>query len=218
MWFSIRRARAWEQEQPRALPALGAPKIAYLSCDPSTLARDLAILTGSARKTAKTSHPARSIRNRRRPSVRPLPANLSHRNAGAPETRPVRAPAVAIVAAFVCGIVLGLYPLFASISSSLAKLGLCLAGCAAFAIVALILLRFGKAPRKRSRVSSLSGSRSASRSPRLLSNRCRQITSSQLLDHNRTQPQNAAALARNPSRRTVALPVGHRLRNRPPER
>jgi 23S rRNA (uracil1939-C5)-methyltransferase len=33
-----------------ALVALGAPEIRYLSCDPSTLARDLAILTGSAKK------------------------------------------------------------------------------------------------------------------------------------------------------------------------
>jgi len=34
------------------LMELGAPEIVYLSCDPSTLARDLAILTGSAKKPA----------------------------------------------------------------------------------------------------------------------------------------------------------------------
>jgi 23S rRNA (uracil1939-C5)-methyltransferase len=42
-------------EAASKLAALGAPEIVYLSCDPSTLARDLAVLTGSSKKTDSNS-------------------------------------------------------------------------------------------------------------------------------------------------------------------
>jgi competence protein ComEC len=56
----------------------------------------------------------------------------------------VKAPAVAIVAAFVCGIVLGLYPPFAQFSASPAKLGFCFAVSAGFGLIGLLLLRSDK--------------------------------------------------------------------------
>jgi competence protein ComEC len=56
----------------------------------------------------------------------------------------VKAPAVAVVAAFICGIALGLCSPFAKFSESPAKIGACFAACAAFAIIALLLLRHEK--------------------------------------------------------------------------
>ena len=44
-------------EAARKLAELGAQEIAYLSCDPATLARDLSVLTNSPRKPKETAAP-----------------------------------------------------------------------------------------------------------------------------------------------------------------
>jgi 23S rRNA (uracil1939-C5)-methyltransferase len=45
-------------EAAKALAELGAKEIVYLSCDPSTLARDLAVLTDSPRKPKEMTGPS----------------------------------------------------------------------------------------------------------------------------------------------------------------
>lgn len=47
-----------EAQAPRHLAELNAKEIVYLSCDPSTLARDLAVLTNSARKPKQIDAPS----------------------------------------------------------------------------------------------------------------------------------------------------------------
>ena len=44
-------------EPAEKLAELGAKEMVYLSCDPSTLARDLAVLTGSRRKRKENTGP-----------------------------------------------------------------------------------------------------------------------------------------------------------------
>ena len=45
-------------ESAKKLAELGATEILYLSCDPSTLARDLAVLTNSPRKPKEIAEPS----------------------------------------------------------------------------------------------------------------------------------------------------------------
>ena len=69
-WSSIRRAPGLNPTQSRHLARIAPARITYVSCDPPTLARDLAALIQSR------------LRNFGHSSLRSFPANISHGDGG----------------------------------------------------------------------------------------------------------------------------------------
>jgi len=66
-------------EAAEKLAGLGAKEIVYLSCDPSTLARDLAVLTGSPGNRKRLRGQA-SVMRSRKCICSTVSANISHRD------------------------------------------------------------------------------------------------------------------------------------------
>ena len=100
------------------LANLGAPEIAYLSCDPSTLARDLAVLTASERRPATEVAPAHRYEISQVQLFDLFPADVSHRNSREVAKSHMKLPAVALAASFAGGILLGLQPVVARHATS----------------------------------------------------------------------------------------------------
>jgi len=96
LWSSIRHAQASDKPQ-RETCRLGPKEIAYLRVDPSTLARDLAILMQTPRKPAEVTATAHRYEIQSMDFFRPLPADLSHRNAYKVTAPLMKLPALAFV-------------------------------------------------------------------------------------------------------------------------
>jgi len=82
----------------------------YLSCDPSTLARDLAVLTSSPRKPKEITAPSIRYEITEMHAFDLFPQTFHIETTREVAKSAMRLPAVAIVAAFACGILLGLHP------------------------------------------------------------------------------------------------------------
>ena len=92
------------------LAELGAKEIVYLSCDPSTLARDLAVLTSSPRKPKEITAPSIRYEITEMHAFDLFPQTFHIETLVRLRRVPVRLPAVAIAAAFACGILLRVHP------------------------------------------------------------------------------------------------------------
>ena len=108
MWCWIRRGQELAQRRRRGWRILGAQEIAYLSCDPATLARDLAVLTGSERKPESAGTDENKYEIAEVHLFDLFPQTFHIETLVRLRRGVMKMPAVAIAAAFAGGILLGL--------------------------------------------------------------------------------------------------------------